>query len=225
MTKDLRASQLQTNQIVTSGSSGTNARLVIYPVERQSTANPNQGIINPALFNTSSIGTDVFLFVSGGIGQRNSTNSKAISVFGGDVVVSGNLYISGSKSYTQFITVAGYLATQASSSNPEVAGQTSLNQTEINNNSIILRGVLSTFTSSITATLKLYNITSGAYVEIGGPNITTLSTTNTTPTLVQSVNLLTATNFGTGSNIYETQVYTSDITIQVYHGSTTFVCT
>jgi len=96
MTKDLRTSQLQTTQIIASGSSGTNARLVIYPVENQSTLNPNQGIIDPTKFNTSSIGTDVFLYISGGINKTGVANSKSITVFGGDVFISGNLNTSGS---------------------------------------------------------------------------------------------------------------------------------
>jgi len=459
MTKDLRASQLQISKIISSGSTGTGAKLVIYDISADTAATPNQGIIDNTKFNTGSIGTDVFLYVSGGIGKTNVANSNAISVFGGDVyisgnlniagsgaasywqstgsnqifttgsivvsasinalsgtqaitfatgsigfrtnaierlnisptaisstlpilgadgtfsapgfafqtqpglglyryaadvighaiggnlytlfratgiefnqqmsvlagaangnvpiqgnvttstdaavalgnrqllagagvaqlgvqlthtinqtgaasftafdilttqtvtgsgkqyaidvrtssstgitdvfnvssrgdvivkgdvIISGNLYVSASKRYAQYITVAGYLSTLASSSNPQVAGQTVISQSEVNTNSIVLRGVLSSFTGSVSASIKLYNVTSGAYVEIGGSGITTLSTTSTTATQVQSVNLMSAVNFGTGSNIYETQVFTSNTSTQVYHGSTTFVCT
>jgi hypothetical protein len=92
---DFRANQIQTNQIISSGSSGTNAKIIIYPVDKQSTSNPNEGIIDSSKFNTSSIGTDIFLYVSGGIGQRNTANANSITAFGGDVYISGNLFVSG----------------------------------------------------------------------------------------------------------------------------------
>jgi len=93
--KDLRASQLQTTQIISSGSSSTNARIVMYDVDAQSTASPNQGVIDTGKFDTSGIGNDVFLYVSGGIGEKDGSTNR-ISVFGGDLHISGNLSIDGS---------------------------------------------------------------------------------------------------------------------------------
>jgi hypothetical protein len=100
MTFDFRAAQLRGNKIITSGSTGTGAKLVVYDISADTASNPNQGIINPALFNTSSIGTDIFLFVSGGIGQRGTANANSIAVFGGDLVISGNLFLSGTSNIT-----------------------------------------------------------------------------------------------------------------------------
>lgn len=94
-TKDFRATQIQTSQIISSGSSSTGAKIVVYNISGQSTSNPNQGIIDPTLFNTSSIGTDIFLFVSGASGERGTANANSIGCFGGDLHVSGNLTVGG----------------------------------------------------------------------------------------------------------------------------------
>ena len=98
MTLDFRASQIQTNKLISSGSSGTatGASLLIYPHSADDATAPNQGYINQAAFNTGSIGTDIFLYVSGGISQKNIGNSHAITCFGGDVHISGNLSVDGS---------------------------------------------------------------------------------------------------------------------------------
>jgi hypothetical protein len=63
MTLDFRASQIQTNKLISSGSSGTatGASLLIYPHSADDATAPNQGYINQAAFNTGSIGTDIFL--------------------------------------------------------------------------------------------------------------------------------------------------------------------
>ena len=97
MSNDFRATQIQTKQVIASGSlaNGTGAKLVVYPIEAQSSPN-NTGLINQSTFNTSSLnGADIFLYVSGGIGQKNTTN-RSITVFGGDVHISGNMTIDGS---------------------------------------------------------------------------------------------------------------------------------
>ena len=45
-------------------------------------------------FDTTVVGTDVFLFVSGGIGARGGTEPW-IAAFGGDLHISGNLTVDG----------------------------------------------------------------------------------------------------------------------------------
>lgn len=94
MAIDFRALQIQTKQIIASGSLiGT--KLVIYPASAAST-NPllrNQGFINESVFNTTALsGSDIFMYVSGAIGSKNGSSS-ATSVYGGDVHVSGTLYV------------------------------------------------------------------------------------------------------------------------------------
>lgn len=249
MALDFRASQFRGAKFIASGSTGTGASLIFYPITADSTTNPNTGVINTAKFGTGSIGTDIFLFVSGGISQKGSGGSHAISVFGGDLHISGNLSVGGSgtisgstaviggdllvsgalyfetgKRFTHFITIGSYTTTTTTSSNPQVAGQAVVSQSEIPSASIILRSVLSTTTGSVSASLKLFNVTSGSYVEIGGTGVTTLGTVSTTPTQIQSVNLFSATNFGTGSNIYEVQVYIGTGSQQAILGSSMFVC-
>jgi hypothetical protein len=91
---DFRASQIQTNKIIATGSTDTNAKILIYPIDAQNNSNPNTGEINPQAFSTSSIGEDVFLYVSGVIGGLNN-NTYGVSVFGGDLYISGNLYLQG----------------------------------------------------------------------------------------------------------------------------------
>lgn len=89
---DFRADQVQTNKIIVTGSTPQKT-LLIYGIDAQDTP-LNQGNIDPAKFDTTFVGTDVFLFVSGGIGARSGTEPW-ISVFGGDLHISGNLTVDG----------------------------------------------------------------------------------------------------------------------------------
>jgi hypothetical protein len=97
MSLTFRASQIESNKLIASGSTGTatGAKLLIYPHEADDAISPNQGFIDQSVFNTGSIGTDIFLYVSGGIGKKNVGGSQSISVFGGDLHVSGNLTVDG----------------------------------------------------------------------------------------------------------------------------------
>ena len=81
MAYDFRANQIRLNRVISSGS----VPIYIYP---SGSATDLQGGIS---FSTASIGTDVFLFVSG--------SSNAITLFGGNVVSSGSvaaIYVSSS---------------------------------------------------------------------------------------------------------------------------------
>jgi len=94
MSSDFRTKQLQTKQIISSGSLGSGfggARLVIYPIEAQGSPN-NTGEIDQNIFNTGSLdGQDVFLYISGGVGEKNA-GARSTTVFGGDTMVSGVLH-------------------------------------------------------------------------------------------------------------------------------------
>jgi len=92
MTIDFRASQIQTNKIITDGSTGTSAKLLVYPLAAEDSP-ANQGVIDTNIFDTSNIGTDVFVYFSGSIGTRQTPNSHGVAVFGGEVVISGSLKI------------------------------------------------------------------------------------------------------------------------------------
>lgn len=92
---DFRASQIQTKQIIATGSFddlGVNSQIAIYPIEAQDSPD-NQGNIIPGL-RSHLEATDVFLYVSGGIGEKDGA-TRAITVFGGDIHISGNMTIDG----------------------------------------------------------------------------------------------------------------------------------
>lgn len=98
MTGDFKTHQIQTNKIIGTGSFGSDSlnQILIYNYAAQDTGLPDQGVIDPAKFDTSSgIGTDVFLFISGGIGDKNVADANSVTVVGGDLHVSGNLSVSG----------------------------------------------------------------------------------------------------------------------------------
>ena len=86
MAYDFRAQQVRLNRIISSGS----IPIIIYA---SSSATNLQGGIN---FSTSSVGSDVFLYVSG--------SSTSRTLFGGTVVVSGALSASQITGSLQFIT-------------------------------------------------------------------------------------------------------------------------
>jgi hypothetical protein len=89
---DFRADQVQTSKIIVTGSTPQKT-LLIYGIDAQDTP-LNQGNIDPAKFDTTVVGTDVFLFVSGGIGARGGTDPW-ITAIGGDLHISGNLTVDG----------------------------------------------------------------------------------------------------------------------------------
>lgn len=99
-TLDFRSRQIRTNKLIASGSTGTSASLLVYPVGAASNLS---GGINQAVFSQTGIGSDVFLYVSGAIGGKGSS-TNGVSVFGGDLVVSGTLYANISSSQASNIT-------------------------------------------------------------------------------------------------------------------------
>lgn len=219
MAIDFRASQVQTNKLIATGSTGTGAKILIYGIDVDDTTQPNQGIIDAAKFDTTHIGTDTFLYVSGTI---TASAGGGVSVFGGDVVVSGALMSMKTKT---FLFVGSYVATSATSSNAQVAGQALLSPHEVPMRSTVLRTILSTTNASVTSSVQLWNVTSGAFVHIGGAGITTLNTVSTTPVTLTSVELSTATNFSsTSAAIYEVRTYIATGSASSVHGSSMFVC-
>ncbi len=89
---DFRADQIQTKQIIVTGSGAGTTKLLIYGIEAQGSP-VNEGLINQAVFpSDTTIGSDVFLYVSGALNTKGSATKRGTSVFGGDLVVSGSLY-------------------------------------------------------------------------------------------------------------------------------------
>jgi hypothetical protein len=219
MAQDFRAQQIQTSQIISSGSSTTGAKIVFYDVSGQSAVSPNQGIIDPALFNTSSIGSDIFVYVSGGIGKKNVGNSNAIACFGGDVHVSGNLTVDGVGTTNTFrVTVVDYATTTNTSSNPEVVGQAIFDGSDFSG-SLTLRAILNSAGTGSIAVAQLYELTVGSYVDISGPGVTEIPVTGATPTCIESVNLYTAAGFLTSSQgKYELRLHTATSGVAAFAG-------
>ena len=85
MPKDFKANQIRTSKIIASGSNISSGvpSLLIYSA---SDASDFDGSFPAAM--TTNVGTDVFLFVSG-----SKNNRSGVTLFGGDVVVSGTMYM------------------------------------------------------------------------------------------------------------------------------------
>lgn len=83
MPKDFKASQIRTSALVGSGTNSSKPGLLIYSAS--DATNFEGGYQADMLTN---VGDDVFLFVSGAKNSRSG-----VSLFGGDVVVSGTLYM------------------------------------------------------------------------------------------------------------------------------------
>lgn len=81
MAYDFRANQIRTNKIIASGSTGTSASIMLYGYENDGVP-PLAGNIAET-FDTSSIGADTFLYVSGSENKR--------SVFRGGLTLSGTV--------------------------------------------------------------------------------------------------------------------------------------
>lgn len=78
---DFRASQIRTNKIIATGSTGTNASIILYGHESDGVP-PLQGNLDPS-FNTAEIGNDTFFYISGSENKR--------SVFRGGLTLSGTV--------------------------------------------------------------------------------------------------------------------------------------
>lgn len=85
MPRDFSAKQIRVSQLIASGGNGTNAGLLIYSA---SDGTNYTGGFPAAL--TSGIGPDVFLFVSGT--EDGKARGEGVTLFGGDVVISGTMY-------------------------------------------------------------------------------------------------------------------------------------
>ena len=93
--KDFSARQIRSSQLIASGGiTNSNAGLIVYSASIDPTL---QGAFSGDPNLLSEVGDDVFFFVSGSknskIGQSDSGNGQTgVTLFGGDVVVSGTFY-------------------------------------------------------------------------------------------------------------------------------------
>lgn len=140
-----RAAQVQTNQIIVSGSNGSNARLLVYG--SQSASNNVGGYTLP----TAGIGTDVFLFISGSKDLVGLADTFGTTVFGGDLLVSGalvssgNFYVYGNSAFHNPVTMQ----------NIQVTGLLQLDTTLTSSNGTLLSGTVSNFEGVIDVSLDV----------------------------------------------------------------------
>ena len=119
MAKDFKASQIRTAKIVVSGTESGVPALLIYSAS--DATNYSGGYQSDML---SSVGSDVYLFVSGNNSSVLSGNRSNVTLFGGDVVVSGTFYaeklvaeVDTSTASDHHISGALYLAEKSSEPN------------------------------------------------------------------------------------------------------------
>ena len=95
MSIDFKANRIRGYAIIASGTLPDSPAFLIYG---SGSATDFAGTVPGNLL--SNVGSDTFLFVSGGIGQKNTKYSKSTSVFGGDVVISGTIYDGAGTAYS-----------------------------------------------------------------------------------------------------------------------------
>jgi len=115
MASDFRAERTRTNSIISSGSSP--ATKPLFSLYHSTSATNFTGGTVSGLFN--GVGTDVYSFFSGSKNHKNILSSRGVTLFGGDVVVSGTLYadkqvIEVEESVTGSLTVSGSLVVSQS---------------------------------------------------------------------------------------------------------------
>jgi hypothetical protein len=122
MAKDFKANQIRTSKIVISGSESGKPALLIYSAS--DATNFAGGYQSDMLTN---VGSDVYLFVSGNNSSIQGNDRSKVTLFGGDVVVSGTFFaekfvaeVNTSVNSDHYISGALYL--QEKASEPDVAG-------------------------------------------------------------------------------------------------------
>jgi hypothetical protein len=118
----------------------------------------------------------------------------------------------------------GYTITYATTSAPQICGQFSFVPSEHNTGSIYFRAVLSE-ESPATASIRVWNFTSGAYVDLNGAGVFPLSASSAVPGAYTSVNLKTAAGWTNGTALYEVRLHTSDGTKAATLGSAVIITT
>jgi len=115
MASDFRAERTRTNSIISSGSSPTTKPL--FSLYHSTSATNFTGGTATGLFD--GVGTDVYSFFSGSKDHKNVLGSRGVTLFGGDVVISGTLYadkqvIEIDETVTGSLTVSGSLVVSQS---------------------------------------------------------------------------------------------------------------
>lgn len=86
MARDFLSSQIRTDKII--AADATSPQILVYP---STSATDNVG--GTATDMLAKVGSDVFLFVSGSKCGKSNNTPNSVALFGGDVVISGSLYV------------------------------------------------------------------------------------------------------------------------------------
>lgn len=88
-TKDFKSSRIRLNRIISVPDNALSPEMLIYSSTSQGV--DDLGGLSSSI--TQNVSDDTFLFVSGTIGSAKVAGSRGTSTFGGDVVISGSLYV------------------------------------------------------------------------------------------------------------------------------------
>ena len=132
MAKDFRATQVETTKIILSGGIGSQGvGGIIYS---GSVATNREGGIPANML--SNVGTDVFLFVSG-TKSNSDFNRTDVTLFGGDVVISGTLYAERQVIEVDSVADGDFFVTGNFYARPDVNSDPSFSVVNASNQSLI----------------------------------------------------------------------------------------
>ena len=96
MARDFLTDQARTGKIIGNNSPDSEPKLIVYS---DSNASDNIGGKSQELTTRlGEVGTDTFIYIDGIPGSKKAGTADTVSVFGGDVVISGSLYAEGNAS-------------------------------------------------------------------------------------------------------------------------------
>jgi hypothetical protein len=96
MARDFLTKRVRTGKIIGSNTTESEPKLIVYS---DSNASNKEGSILSALqTRISNVGTDAFIYIDGIPGSKKLGTANTVTVFGGDVVVSGSMYEYGTES-------------------------------------------------------------------------------------------------------------------------------
>ncbi len=133
--------------------------------------------------------------------ERTSATTAVWVPIGGSVLTYGPISLAGTHSSTA-VTGAAAIAWQGTLGPKNIAPGIGLK----------LHAVLFNADAGTDTVIRLRNLTTATLVDIGGAGVKTLSVHGVTPTVVDSVNLVTAAGFdATANDLYQLEFYTSDV--------------
>ena len=95
MARDFLTSQTRVGKIIGNNTPESEPKLIVYSDEN---ASNNTGGFSAGLQSRlNNISTDTFIYIDGIPGSKKLGTANTVAVFGGDVVIKGNLYVDGNE--------------------------------------------------------------------------------------------------------------------------------